>query len=76
MSSEDKIRRLREMKYQSALGGGEARIQRQHAQGKLTARERVELLLDKGSFVELDRFVTHRCTTSAWSNSVSWATAW
>ena len=60
MSAQDKIQRLREMKYQSALGGGEARIQRQHAQGKLTARERLELLLDKGSFVELDRFVTHR----------------
>jgi acetyl-CoA carboxylase carboxyltransferase component len=62
MSAQDQIRRLRETKYQSALGGGEARIQRQHAQGKLTARERLELLLDKGSFVELDRFVTHRCT--------------
>src|SRR5512143_2420556 len=60
--SEDRIRRLRELKYQSTLGGGEARIQRQHAQGKLTARERLELLLDKGSFVELDRFVTHRST--------------
>jgi len=62
MSHQDKTNRLREMKYRSTLGGGEARIQRQHAQGKLTARERVELLLDKGSFVELDRFVTHRST--------------
>jgi len=62
MSHQDKTNRLREMKYRSTLGGGEARIQRQHAQGKLTARERVELLLDKGSFVELDRFVAHRCT--------------
>jgi acetyl-CoA carboxylase carboxyltransferase component len=60
VSSQEKIERLRQMKYESSLGGGEARIQRQHAQGKLTARERVELLLDKGSFVELDRFVTHR----------------
>jgi acetyl-CoA carboxylase carboxyltransferase component len=50
------------MKYQSGLGGGETRIKQQHAKGKLTARERVELLLDKGSFVELDRFVTHRST--------------
>lgn len=62
MPHQDKISKLRDMKYHSALGGGEARIQRQHAQGKLTARERIELLLDKGSFVELDRFVTHRCT--------------
>jgi propionyl-CoA carboxylase beta chain len=42
-------------------GGGEARIERQHAAGKLTARERIELLLDPGSFVEIDALVTHRC---------------
>jgi propionyl-CoA carboxylase beta chain len=62
MSHQDKTRRLRDMQYQSTLGGGEARIKQQHAKGKLTARERIELLLDKGSFVELDRFVTHRAT--------------
>ncbi len=62
MSNKEKIQSLRDMKVQSSLGGGEARIQRQHAQGKLTARERLELLLDKGTFVELDRFVTHRST--------------
>ncbi len=62
MSHQDKITRLRAMKYQSGLGGGEERIKQQHAKGKLTARERVELLLDKGSFVELDRFVTHRAS--------------
>jgi propionyl-CoA carboxylase beta subunit len=45
----------------AGLGGGEERIARQHAAGKLTARERVELLLDQGSFVELDALVTHRC---------------
>ena len=60
MSNPNRIQRLRELRIESSLGGGEARIQRQHAQGKLTARERVELLLDKGSFLELDRFVTHR----------------
>ena len=60
MSHQDKLTRLREMKYQSGFGGGEERIKQQHAKGKLTARERIELLLDKGSFVELDRFVTHR----------------
>ena len=62
MSHQDKINHLREMKYLSGLGGGEDRIRQQHKKGKLTARERVELLLDKGSFVELDRFVTHRST--------------
>jgi len=60
MSHQDKIDRLREMKYLSGLGGGEERIKQQHKKGKLTARERIDLLLDKGSFVELDRFVTHR----------------
>lgn len=60
MSHQDNIQRLRELKYRSGLGGGETRIKQQHAKGKLTARERMELLLDKGSFVELDRFVTHR----------------
>ncbi len=44
------------------LGGGEKRIEKQHAQGKLTARERIAYLLDKGSFVELNAFVKHRCT--------------
>ena len=62
MSNEEKIARLRDMKYRSTLGGGEERIKQQHAKGKLTARERLELLLDKGSLVELDRFVTHRST--------------
>jgi len=42
-------------------GGGKARIEKQHVAGKLTARERIDLLLDPGSFVEMDRFVTHRC---------------
>ncbi len=47
---------------EARLGGGRARIDKQHAAGKLTARERVELLLDTGSFVEIDALVTHRCT--------------
>ena len=50
--------RLRQMREASLLGGGVERIERQHAAGKLTARERLELLLDDGSFVELDAFVT------------------
>ena len=43
------------------LGGGQRRIDAQHARGKLTARERIELLLDEGSFEEFDMFVAHRC---------------
>ncbi|MDJ0850190.1 MAG: acyl-CoA carboxylase subunit beta [Myxococcota bacterium] len=62
MSIEEKIKKLEEMNAQAVLGGGEARIERQHKGGKLTARERIELLFDPGSFVEVDRFVTHRCT--------------
>src|SRR3989339_863061 len=49
------------MNRQAFEGGGAKRIEKQHAAGKLTARERVDTLLDPGSFVELDRFVTHRC---------------
>ncbi len=54
--------RLDEMRRRAALGGGEGRIEQQHAKGKLTARERVDLLLDEGSFTELDRFVMARST--------------
>jgi propionyl-CoA carboxylase beta chain len=53
---------LKDRERVAELGGGLARIEKQHQSGKLTARERVELLLDPGSFVELDKFVTHRCT--------------
>ncbi|HEY4179871.1 MAG TPA: acyl-CoA carboxylase subunit beta [Kofleriaceae bacterium] len=57
----DPIRRLEEMEATAQLAGGQARIDKQHEAGKLTARERIAALLDEGSFVELDRFVTHRC---------------
>ncbi len=60
MSVNPKIQRLRELKAQAKLGGGVQRIEQQHAKGKLTARERLDLLLDKGSFRELDAFVVHR----------------
>jgi acetyl-CoA carboxylase carboxyltransferase component len=62
MSNSDKIRQLRELKAQSRLGGGAERIKAQHERGRLTARERIDLLLDKGSFRELDPFVVHRTT--------------
>ncbi len=60
MSMEQKLARLAELASQAEAGGGEARFRAQHDKGKLTARERLDLLLDPGSFVELDRFVTHR----------------
>ncbi len=62
MSIDEKIKRLDEMNARAALGGGAERIERQHQAGKLTARERVELLLDPGTFVETDRFKVHRNT--------------
>jgi propionyl-CoA carboxylase beta chain len=58
----DKIQHLHELKAQSRLGGGEARIEAQHKKGRLTARERLDLLLDKGSFREIDSFVVHNTT--------------
>ena len=57
---ERKMERLRSLREQAKQGGGEARIAAQHKKGKLTARERLELLLDEGSFEEIDMFVTHR----------------
>ncbi|MFO0567887.1 MAG: acyl-CoA carboxylase subunit beta [Polyangiaceae bacterium] len=60
-NGKDAIARLDALNEKALEGGGKARIQKQHAAGKLTARERIDLLLDPGSFVELDRFVTHRC---------------
>jgi propionyl-CoA carboxylase beta chain len=61
MSVEDKLKRLEELSARAELGGGPERIERQHASGRLTARERIELLLDPGTFVEMDKFVVHRC---------------
>ncbi|HID88493.1 MAG TPA: acyl-CoA carboxylase subunit beta [Anaerolineales bacterium] len=62
MSIDERLEQLRRMREQARLGGGEERIERQHAKGKLTARERIEKLLDPGSFREIDMFVTHRAT--------------
>jgi len=59
---QDIIRRLEEQRAAARLGGGQKRIDAQHAKGKLTARERIELLLDPESFEEWDMFVEHRCS--------------
>jgi propionyl-CoA carboxylase beta chain len=56
------LSRLDELNEKALLGGGAERVKKQHEQGKLSARERIDLLVDPGSFVEMDRFVTHRAT--------------
>src|SRR6185312_11520098 len=62
MTMRDKLALLEQRRAESELGGGVARIEAQHKKGKLSARERIDLLLDEGSFTELDRFVVHRST--------------
>ena len=62
MTDNPKIQELRDLKAQSRVGGGQARVDVQHKKGRLTARERLDLLLDKGSFRELDPFIVHRTT--------------
>lgn len=62
MTNQDKVKKLIDLRAEAKLGGGEKRIESQHKKGKQTARERIEMLLDDGSFEEFDMFVTHRCT--------------
>ncbi|MFT4073446.1 MAG: acyl-CoA carboxylase subunit beta [Dysgonamonadaceae bacterium] len=62
MSQLEKVKELIELRAKARLGGGEKRIQSQHDKGKYTARERISILLDEGSFEEFDMFVEHRCT--------------
>jgi acetyl-CoA carboxylase carboxyltransferase component len=62
VSTADKLDRLRTMREQAQQGGGAKRVEQQHARGKLSARERLELLLDDESLTEIDAFVTHRAT--------------
>ncbi len=57
----EKIKELVELRQKARLGGGEKAIEKQHAKGKYTARERIAMLLDEGSFEEMDMFVQHRC---------------
>ncbi|MBF6561187.1 MAG: acyl-CoA carboxylase subunit beta [Candidatus Binataceae bacterium] len=61
MGLKENLERIRELSRQAEAGGGEDRLKRQRAGGRMTARERVDFLLDSGSFVELDKFKTHRC---------------
>ncbi len=61
MSMDEKLKELERLNKEAELGGGEKRIEQQHKKGKMTARERLEYLLDPASFQEIDRFVVHRC---------------
>ncbi|MCU7495739.1 MAG: acyl-CoA carboxylase subunit beta [Ignavibacteria bacterium] len=61
MAIEEKLQELTSMRDKARLGGGEKRIESQHRKGKFTARERINMLLDEGSFEEFDMFVSHRC---------------
>ena len=62
MTVQEKLLELERRNALAEEGGGAARRERQHREGKLSARERIELLLDAGTFEAMDRFVTHRCT--------------
>src|SRR5437870_1318359 len=62
MTMREKLELLEKRRAEAELGGGKKRLETQHEKGKLSARERLDLLLDEGSFVELDRFVVHRST--------------
>lgn len=62
MNNQDKVKQLIDLRMDAKMGGGQKRIDIQHEKGKMTARERIELLLDEGSFEEFDMFVSHRCT--------------
>src|ERR671910_1493002 len=57
----DRIKHLEDLERRAEQGGGEERLRRHHDAGKLTARERIDLLFDAGTFEEVDKFVTHRC---------------
>jgi acetyl-CoA carboxylase carboxyltransferase component len=67
-TTHEKIEHLRSLREQARQGGGEARVSAQHAKGKLTARERLDLLLDPGTFVEIGQFVTHRSSAFGLEN--------
>ncbi|WP_102345670.1 acyl-CoA carboxylase subunit beta [Bacillus sp. Marseille-P3661] len=65
----EKINELYDRRLEVQLGGGDERIEKQHEKGKMTARERIDLLLDQGTFVETDPFIEHRCTDFGMENA-------
>ena len=70
MDTKHQLEHLLKLRAEARLGGGQDRIDKQHAQGRLTARERIDLLLDPGSFEEFDMFKTHRCRDFGMENTV------
>src|SRR5207248_201318 len=62
MNLEQKLEELKKRDHLAEAGGGEKRREKQHKEGKMSARERIEFLLDEGTFEETDKLVTHRCT--------------
>lgn len=70
MKTKDQLEHLQKLRAEARLGGGQVRIDKQHAKGSMTARERIDLLLDKGSFEEFDMFKTHRCKDFGMQNQV------
>ena len=66
------LEELEKRRAEARMGGGEKRIANQHAKGKLTARERIDLLLDEGSFTELDEFARHRSTSFGLDRELDW----
>lgn len=70
------LEKLEARRANARAGGGQKRTDAQHARGKLTARERIEPLLDPRSFEEFDIYVVHRATESAWRKHAFRATAW
>ena len=72
----EKIKELIDRRTAARLGGGEKAIAKQHEKGKYTARERIAMLLDEGSFEEMDMFVNTVVPTSAWTRSIMPATVW
>ncbi len=69
ITNQDKVKQLIDLRGEAKLGGGQKRIDSQHEKGKFTARERIDMLLDAGSFEEFDMFVTHRCTNFGMENT-------
>ena len=76
MAGHEKLHELERRNRLALAGGGPERVRKQHEAGKLTARERIEFLLDAGSFQELDRLVTHRCRDFGMDEERYPATAW
>ena len=62
MTTAEQYKKFEELDKLASQGGGVERVEKQHANGHMTARERIDMLLDKGTFCEVDKFVNHRCT--------------